>query len=79
MPRQCARFWTTSFVRSFDRAAPNSLAGSADSPGAEVIRQHGESVRYAIASNCRVSAVNARRLGWSPKGPSLADVVEGKQ
>ena len=25
----------------------------------------------------RVSAVNARRLGWSPKGPSLAKVVEG--
>jgi nucleoside-diphosphate-sugar epimerase len=44
---------------------------------ADVIRQYGEAARYAAASNSRVSAVNARRLGWSPKGPSLAEVVEG--
>jgi len=44
---------------------------------ADVIRQYGEAARYGVASNSRVSAVNARRLGWSPKGPSLAEVVEG--
>jgi hypothetical protein len=34
-------------------------------------------VQYGVASNSRVQAVNARRLGWVPKGPSLQDVVEG--
>jgi nucleoside-diphosphate-sugar epimerase len=43
----------------------------------DVTRQYGEAARYAAASNSRVSAVNARRLGWSPKGPSLAEVVGG--
>jgi nucleoside-diphosphate-sugar epimerase len=40
-----------------------------------LVQQFGESARYGVASNSRVSAVNARRLGWSPKGPSLADVI----
>jgi nucleoside-diphosphate-sugar epimerase len=44
---------------------------------ADVIRQYGEAARYGVASNSRVSAVNARRLGWSPEGPSLAEAVEG--
>jgi hypothetical protein len=43
----------------------------------DVIRQYGEAGRYGAASNSRVSAVDARRLGWSPIGPSLAEVVEG--
>lgn len=43
----------------------------------DVVRQYGEAVRYGVASNSRVQAVNARRLGWVPKGPSLQDVVEG--
>lgn len=44
---------------------------------ADVIRQYGEATGYGVASNSRVSAVNARRLGWSAKGPSLAEAVEG--
>jgi nucleoside-diphosphate-sugar epimerase len=44
---------------------------------ADVVQQYGEAAGYGVASNSRVSAVNARRLGWSPKGPSLADVLEG--
>jgi len=44
---------------------------------ADVIRQYVEAARYGAASNSRVSAVNARRLGWSPEGPSLPEVVEG--
>jgi hypothetical protein len=40
-----------------------------------VIQQYGEAARDVVASNSRVSAPNARRLGWSPKGPSLADVI----
>lgn len=42
-------------------------------PVEEVIRQHGEAARLGVASNSFVSAANARRLGWSPKAPSLAE------
>jgi nucleoside-diphosphate-sugar epimerase len=42
----------------------------------DVIRQYGEAGRYGVASNSRVNARNARRLGWSPKGPSLAEYIE---
>jgi nucleoside-diphosphate-sugar epimerase len=41
----------------------------------DMIRQYGEGARYGMTSNSRVSAVSARRLGWSPEGPSLAEVV----
>jgi nucleoside-diphosphate-sugar epimerase len=44
---------------------------------ADLVRQYGEAARYGVASNSRVSAVNGRRLGWSPKGPSLAEAVQG--
>ena len=44
---------------------------------ADVVRQYGDAARYGVASNSRVSAVNARRLGWTPRGPSLRQVVEG--
>jgi nucleoside-diphosphate-sugar epimerase len=41
------------------------------------IAELGESVRSSLASNSRVRATNARRLlGWSPKGPSLLEVLE---
>jgi nucleoside-diphosphate-sugar epimerase len=40
-------------------------------PLAEVTRQYGEAGRLGVASNSLVKAVNARRLGWSPKAPSL--------
>jgi nucleoside-diphosphate-sugar epimerase len=43
----------------------------------DLIGQYGEAARYGVASNSRVSAVNARRLGWVPKGPSLWEVVQG--
>ena len=42
----------------------------------DVVRQYGEAGRYGVTSNSRVSALNARRLGWSPKGPSLAEYIE---
>ncbi len=42
----------------------------------DLVRQHGDAARYGITSNSLVSAVNARRLGWSPKAPSLAEYFE---
>ena len=46
-------------------------------PIADAIAELGESVRSSLASNSRVRATNARRLlGWSPKGPSLLEVIE---
>jgi len=41
-----------------------------------VVRQSGEAGRYGVTSNSRVSAVNARRLGWSPKAPSLVEYLK---
>ncbi len=38
-----------------------------------LIKYHGEADRLGVASNSLVKSVNARRLGWQPKGPSLAD------
>jgi nucleoside-diphosphate-sugar epimerase len=45
----------------------------------DLVRQHGDAARYGITSNSLVSAVNARRLGWSPKAPSLATYFESLQ
>lgn len=42
----------------------------------DLARQHGDAARYGVTSNSQVSAVNARRLGWSPKAPSLAQYFE---
>jgi nucleoside-diphosphate-sugar epimerase len=42
-------------------------------PVEHVIAQFGEATRLGVASNSYVSAANARRLGWSPKAPSLAE------
>ena len=42
----------------------------------DLVRQHGDAARSGITSNSLVSAVNARRLGWSPKAPSLAEYFE---
>ena len=44
----------------------------------DLVRQYGDAGRYGITSNSLVSAVNARRLGWSPKGPSLAEYFESR-
>jgi nucleoside-diphosphate-sugar epimerase len=41
----------------------------------DVVRQYGDAGRYGVTSNSLVSAVNARRLGWSPKAPSLAEYL----
>lgn len=41
----------------------------------DLVRQYGDAGRYGAASNSLVSAVNARRLGWSPKAPSLAEYL----
>jgi hypothetical protein len=43
----------------------------------DAIARYGDWARFALASNSRVRAVNARRLGWLPKGPSLRETVEG--
>jgi nucleoside-diphosphate-sugar epimerase len=45
-------------------------------PVEDVVRQYGDAGRYGVTSNSLVSAVNARRLGWSPKAPSLAEFFE---
>lgn len=42
----------------------------------DLVQQYGDAGRYGAASNSLVSAVNARRLGWSPKAPSLAEYFE---
>lgn len=42
----------------------------------DLVRQYGDAGRYGITSNSLVSAVNARRLGWCPKGPSLLEYFE---
>ena len=42
----------------------------------DLARQHGDAARYGVTSNSLVSAVNARRLGWSPKAPSLTEYFE---
>jgi len=53
------------------------LGGKTVSLSAEdLARQYGDAGRYGITSNSLVSAVNARRLGWSPKAPSLAEYFE---
>ncbi|MEO8736950.1 MAG: NAD-dependent epimerase/dehydratase family protein [Edaphobacter sp.] len=45
-------------------------------PVEAVVAQFGEAARYGAAGNSRVQAINARRLGWTPKGPSLQDAIE---
>ena len=45
----------------------------------DLVRQYGDAGRYGITSNSLVSAVNARRLGWSPQAPSLAEYFEGRR
>jgi hypothetical protein len=45
----------------------------------EVVRQYGDAGRYGVTSNSLVRAVNARRLGWSPKAPSLAEYFESRR
>ncbi len=45
----------------------------------DVVRQYGDAGRYGVASNSLVRAVNARRLGWSPKAPSLTEYFERRQ
>jgi nucleoside-diphosphate-sugar epimerase len=45
----------------------------------DLVRKYGDAGRYGITSNSLVSAVNARRLGWSPKAPSLREFFESRQ
>lgn len=45
----------------------------------DLARQHGDAAVYGVASNSLVSSVNARRLGWSPKAPSLVKYFESLQ
>lgn len=39
----------------------------------EITAGYGDEARYGLASNSRVIAANARRLGWLPGAPSLSD------
>jgi len=45
----------------------------------DLVRQYGDAGRYGMTSNSLVRAVNARRLGWSPKAPSLAEYFESSR
>ncbi len=45
----------------------------------DLVRQYGDAGRYGMTSNSLVSAVNARRLGWSPGAPSLAEYFESSR
>jgi nucleoside-diphosphate-sugar epimerase len=57
-----------------------SLGGKTASISVEdVVRQYGDAGRYGVTSNSLVSAVNARRLGWSPKAPSLLKYFQSCQ
>ncbi len=51
---------------------------TASLPVEGVIVQFGEAGRLGVASNSYISAVNGRRLGWSPKGPSLDEWMKGQ-
>ncbi len=51
---------------------------TASLPMEGVIAQFGEAGRLGVASNSYVRAANARRLGWSPKGPSLAEWMKSE-
>ena len=42
----------------------------------DAIKGYGDWARFALASNSRVRALNARRLGWSPAGPNLSKALE---
>ncbi len=43
----------------------------------EAIAEYGDWARFALASNSRVRAINARRLlGWTPSGPTVLEAVE---
>jgi nucleoside-diphosphate-sugar epimerase len=46
---------------------------TASLPMEDIILRYGQAGRLGVGSNSFVSAVNARRLGWAPTAPSLAD------
>jgi nucleoside-diphosphate-sugar epimerase len=53
------------------------FGGKTQSVPVEVVVAHfGEAARYGAAGNSRVQAISARRLGWTPRGPSLQDAIE---
>lgn len=76
-----AFFFAENGEMSFKQIAEN-IARVIGAPGVQsldvdqVTRDFGEAARYGLASNSRVKAVAARRLGWSPRGPSLQDWFE---
>lgn len=49
------------------------LGANAGLPVSEVAARYGEAGRLGVASNSLVRSVNARRLGWHPSAPALAD------
>jgi hypothetical protein len=42
-------------------------------PLEDVVQQYGEAGRLGTGSSSFVNAINARRLSWTPKAPSLAE------
>lgn len=44
-------------------------------PMEQVIQQYGEFGRLGVGSNSLVVSANARRLGWDPRSPSLAEFL----
>jgi len=57
-------------------ANTQGLGGKTVSVGIDVlIAQFGDVGRFGVAANSLVRAVNARRLGWNPKGESLASFL----
>jgi nucleoside-diphosphate-sugar epimerase len=79
-------FFAENGEESFQRIAESiskslGFGGRTESWNADdAIAQYGEWARFALASNSRVRATNARRLlGWSPKGPSLLESIEREE
>jgi nucleoside-diphosphate-sugar epimerase len=46
---------------------------TASLPPEHIIQRYGEAGRLGVGSNSFVSALNARRLGWAPSAPPLAE------
>jgi nucleoside-diphosphate-sugar epimerase len=59
-------------------AQTQGMGGKTISVGIDVlVAQFGDVGRFGVAANSLVRAENARRLGWSPNGESLASFLRG--
>lgn len=70
-------FWRVAEAISHSLGLGGALVSSSIE---EAIAEYGDWARYALASNSRVRATNARRLlGWKPAGPCLTKALLGEQ